>query len=126
MTGLTLTTATTAFVGHRRGVTQGLETYGGQKPLPCQQAANHWDKEQNHSSENPNATRDSYVGLTEMDQLVKRRKLCHHPKARSRSWVPAVGISSGAFLQRKVLCALPYQNKVKMVSKTSKQTSKQP
>lgn len=33
MTGLTLTTATTAFVGHRRGVTQGLETYGGRSPF---------------------------------------------------------------------------------------------
>lgn len=104
-------------------------TGGQEKPLSLSAAASHRVKEQSHSSENPNTTNNSYVGLTNSEGALGRETQATSPKGILKALTNCavhllLSISSGGFLHRKALCILPYQNKITIMLKTSKQTKK--
>lgn len=74
-----LTTATTASVD-KEGRTQGLRSSKrAESPFPLSAAANHWVKEQSHSSEKPN------TAVTAMWGSAKARETSYFPHRHSQA-----------------------------------------
>ena len=126
-----LTTATTAFVEQRRrqDTGPGVLQEGRRRPFPCEQQQTTELRSKATLQKTPTQLTDSYVGLTNSEGALRRETQATSPKGILKALTNCtvhllLSISSGDFLHRKVLCILPYQNKVKIMLKISKNTNK--